>query len=174
MIEVHETSLPGVLKIMRRPPSRDYRGIYAEIYQKQEYFEKGILVEFVEQDFSFSKKDVLRGLHGDEHTYKMVCCPFGAFYLAVVNYDKTSSYFGRWESFILTPENGLQILIPPGHLNGHLILSEEGAMFHYNQSAYYSGAKNQFSVKWNDPRFNIPWPIYNPILSERDGGTKKS
>jgi len=172
MIEVFQTSLPGVLRIHRKTPFKDCRGIYAEIYKKEDYFRKGITVDFIEQDFSFSKKNVLRGLHGDDKTYKMVCCLFGAFCLAVVNYDQSSDHFGKWEVFVVTAENGLQILVPPKHLNGHLVLSDEGAIFHYNQSEYYRGAKNQWSVRWNDPRFNISWPISDPILSDRDTGVR--
>ena len=170
MIKVSSTSLPGVLKIHRGFPFRDHRGIYATIYQREDYFKKGITIDFVEQDFSFSRKNTLRGLHGDDKTYKMICCPFGAFCLAVVNYDQSSCHFGKWEMFFLTDDNGLQILIPPKHLNGHLVLSNKGAIFHYNQSEYYKGAENQWSVRWNDPRFNIPWPVVNPILSNRDRG----
>lgn len=170
MIKVFQTSLPGVLKIDRGAPFRDLRGTYGTIYQKEEYFKKGIRVDFVEQDSSFSNVNALRGLHGDDKTYKMVCCLFGAFYLAVVNYDESSDHFGLCETFVVTAENGLQILIPPKHLNGHLILSDQGAIFHYNQSHYYSGQDNQWSVRWNDPRFNISWPVSNPILSSRDRG----
>lgn len=166
MIEVQKTTLPGVLKI-KRYRFADHRGVYGEIYKKQEYFDAGIKVDFVEQDFSFSRKNVLRGLHGDPKTWKLVSCPYGEFYLVVLNYDEQSPFFGKWEAFTLTPENCLQILIPPQHANGHLVLSD-WAMFHYNQSEYYTDGRNQFAVKWNDPRFNIPWPIKNPILSQRD------
>ena len=172
MIKVLATSLPGVLKIDRGAPFRDHRGTYETIYKKEEYRKNGIGVNFVEQDSSFSKIGVLRGLHGDEKTYKLVCCLFGSFYLVVVNYDNSSDFFGKWETFEVSAENGVQILIPPKHLNGHLILSNEGAIFHYNQSEYYSGASNQWSVAWNDPRFKIPWPIASPTLSERDMGLK--
>lgn len=167
MLEVYETTLSGVKKIQRKIPAVDHRGIYAEIYNKREYFDAGIEVNFVEEVFSFSRINALRGLHGDKRTYKMVCCTYGELLLAVVNYDETSEHFGRWETFTLTPENALQILIPPGHINGHLILSDWG-QFHYNQSEYYQGAENQWSVGWNDPRFNISWPIADPILSDRD------
>ena len=168
MINVSKTSLPGVLKI-KRFMSEDHRGIYAEIYQKQKYFEAGITVDFVEQNFSCSRKNVLRGMHGDAKTWKLVSCPYGKLYLVVLNYNEKSSEYGKWETFVLTPENRLQILIPPMHANGHLILSNI-AIFYYNQSEYYTDGKNQFTVMWNDPRFNIPWPITNPILSKRDGG----
>lgn len=166
MIKVLPTTLPRVLKI-ERYAFNDHRGIYSEIYKRQEYFDAGITVEFIEQNFSFSRRDVLRGLHGDSKTWKLVSCLYGELYLVVLNYDEVSSSFGRWESFVLTPQNRLQVLIPPKHANGHLILSG-WAMFHYNQSEYYIDRNNQFTVKWNDPRFNIHWPIDNPILSKRD------
>lgn len=166
-LQVSETSLPGVLKI-ERYAFEDFRGKYGEIYARDAYHELGINIDFVEQDFSMSKKNVLRGLHGDDKTWKLISCLYGSFYLVVMNYDQKSKYFGKWESFVLNPENRLQILIPPRHANGHLILSD-WAIFHYNQSEYYTDGKNQFTVKWNDPRFNIQWPINNPILSKRDG-----
>lgn len=168
MIEVYQTSLPGVLRITKRQLFQDHRGVYGEIYVKREYHKAGITLDFVEQDFSLSRKNVLRGLHGDPKTWKLISCPYGEFYLVVMNYDESLPSYGKWESFILNP-NGPQILIPPMHANGHLILSD-WAMFHYNQSEYYTDGKNQFSVKWNDPRFNISWPVKNPILSKRDGG----
>lgn len=168
MIKVSRAYLPGILKIERNI-FMDHRGIYGEIYKKKEYFDAGITTDFVEQSFSLSRKNVLRGLHGDPKTWKLVSCPYGNIYLVVLNYNRTSSFFGQWESFALSPVNKLQILIPPMYANGHLVLSDR-AIFHYNQSEYYIDGTNQFSVRWNDPRFNIRWPINNPILSERDKG----
>lgn len=169
MIEVIETKVPGVKLVKRRPIHQDHRGIYGEIYSEEEYFRNGITIKFVEDDFSFSKKGVLRGMHGDDKTWKLVSCPFGRLHLVVINYDKDSEHFGKWESFELNPDNCLQVLIPPKHGNGHLVLSD-WAMFHYKQSEYYTDGGNQFVIRWNDPRFNIPWPIKDPILSPRDGG----
>ncbi len=171
--KVSETTLKGVLQI-ERYRSDDHRGFYAEIYNKEHYEQLGIKVEWLEDDFSFSKKGVLRGLHGDTNTWKLVSCPFGQLYLVVLNYDSASAEFGKWKSFILTPANRRQILIPPRFANGHLIWSD-WAMFHYKQSAYYSGAENQFVVAWDDPRFNIQWPLepgQTPITSERDRGVR--
>ena len=170
MIEVSQTTLPGVLWIKRKV-SQDYRGVYAEIYQKKDYFAAGITIDFEkgEQDHSTSRRNTFRGLHGDGRTYKLVCCTFGELWLYVVNYQKDSDLFGQWEFFTLTHRNGLQILIPPRYLNGHFIRSEWGT-FHYNQSVCYSGAENQWSARWDDPRFGITLPITEPILSPRDGG----
>lgn len=168
MIEVFQTSLPGVMKIQREI-FRDHRGVNVDVYDEQEYFNAGIKPKFVQNNYSTSVKNVLRGLHGDDHTFKLICCTLGSFILVVVNYREGFPYFGKWEKFTLTDDNGLQILVPPYYLNGHLILSDR-ATFFYNQSSYYTGAKSQWSVRWDDPRFNIEWPIANPILSKRDGG----
>lgn len=168
MIKVSQTSLPGVMKVQRKI-FRDHRGVNVDIYNEQEYFDAGIKPRFIQNNYSTSVKNVLRGLHGDNHTFKLVCCTLGSFVLVVVNYIDNSPHFGKWEKFTLTDDNGLQILIPPNYLNGHLVLSDK-ATFFYNQSSYYSGASNQRSARWNDPRFNIPWPTSNPILSNRDAG----
>lgn len=165
-IRVSETSLRGVKKI-ERYAFEDFRGCYGEIYARKDYQEQGIDIDFVEQDFSISKKDVLRGIHGDDRTWKLISCLYGAFYLVVLNFDRYSDQFGHWESFVLSPESRLQILVPPKFGNGHLVLTDK-AMFHYNQSHYYQGAHNQYTVRWNDPKFNIKWPISIPILSKRD------
>ena len=91
---------------------------------------------------------------------------FGRFYFVVVDCDKESANYGKWESFILSEENRYQVLVPPKYGNGHLALSDR-IIFHYKQSAYYN-PEGQFSYRFDDPRFNIWWPIKNPILSRRD------
>jgi dTDP-4-dehydrorhamnose 3,5-epimerase len=84
----------------------------------------------------------------------------------VLDLDKGSSTYKQWESFVLSDNNKKQVLIPPNHANGHLILSKK-AIFQYKQSEYYSPGE-QFTIKYNDPEYNIWWPINNPILSKRD------
>ncbi len=170
-IEVYDTTLPGVKKI-RRKITHDHRGHYGELYSKKIYFANGVTVDFTEgeQDCSCSRKNTLRGLHGDSRTWKLITCLFGRFHLVVLNYNPASALFGRWEGFDMSAEEGWQILIPPRHCNGHLILSDI-ALFHYNQSEYYSGPELQNVIKWDDPRFNIDWPIENKsklLLSPRD------
>ena len=143
MIRIERTKLNRVLLI--QPDSfEDHRGEYVETYNK----------------------NVLRGIHGDTETWKLISCPHGKFYLVVVNCDETSNSFGEWESFVLSDKNKKQVLIPPMFGNGHLILSDV-AVFCYKQSTYYDPSK-QFSYCWNDSKFNIWWPIKNPILSRRD------
>ena len=168
MIEVYKTKLDGVLLI--EPPSifHDSRGTYVETYNEKLYTEAGINVKFFQDDISVSWKNVLRGIHGDDVTWKLVSCHYGEFYLVVVNWDDASPQFGEWESFTLSDQNRLQVLIPPNFGNGHVVLSDI-AIFHYKQSTYYDRAR-QFTILWNDPKLNIQWPVSNPILSKRDSG----
>ena len=102
MIKVKKTSLPGVLEIERKPLLEDHRGIYGEIFKEREYAEAGIDVKFVEQDFSLSEQNVLRGLHGDAKTWKLCCCLFGKLYLAVLNHNQQSPFLANGKvSFLL-------------------------------------------------------------------------
>ncbi len=167
-MEVKQTKLAGVLTI--RPPTifEDFRGTYVELYNEQLYTNAGIKVKFVQDDISISSKHVLRGIHGDSETWKLISCLYGKFYLVVVNWDKNSPQYRQWESFTLSEKNCIQVLVPPNFGIGHLVLSEQ-AIFCYKQSTYYNRA-NQFTLVWNDPKLDIWWPIKNPILSQRDLG----
>lgn len=165
-LEIKKTKLKNVLII--KPPTifKDFRGKYIETYNNKVYKSNRIRVKFLQDDISISKKNVLRGIHGDNKTWKLVSCLYGKFYLVVVNYDKKSKDFGKHISIILSDKNNLQVLIPPKHGNGHLVLSKQ-TIFHYKQSTLYE-RKSQFTLKWNDPNLKIKWPIKNPILSKRD------
>ncbi len=165
MIDVSQTDLDGVLQI-KPHVFEDFRGEYVETYNEAEYIENGIDVKFVQDDISVSTKNVLRGIHGDENTWKLISCHYGQFYLVVVNCDKQSNDFGKWQSFTLSDKNRMQVLVPPKYGNGHLVLSDM-TIFHYKQNTYYD-RPGQFTYKWNDKKFNIWWPVKNPILSQRD------
>jgi len=165
MIKVSKTNLEGVLTI-KLEGFEDFRGEFVETYNEELYQKEGIGIKFIQDDISVSRKNVLRGIHGDNQTYKLVSCLYGKLYLVVVNSDKDSQDFGKWQSFVLSDKNRLQVLIPPKYGNAHLILNKE-AIFSYKQSTYYN-PKSQFTYKWNDPRFKILWPIKNPVLSQRD------
>ncbi len=165
-MEVHRSRLGGVLVV--RPPTvfEDHRGTYVETYNERLYREAGIGVRFVQDAIAISTRHVLRGLHGDAETWKLVSCLHRRFYLVVVNNDEASPQYLQWDSFVLSAENRLQVLIPPRFGNGHLVMSPT-AIFHYKQSTEYDRAQ-QFTLRWDDPRLGIWWPIRNPILSRRD------
>ena len=164
-MEIIKTKLNGVL-LLKPKIFEDFRGQYVETYNEQFCLDNGINVKFVQDDISVSSQHVLRGIHGDAETWKLVSCMHGKFYLVVVNCDNESSDFGKWQSFMLSDSNRHQVLIPPKHGNGHVVLSET-AIFHYKQNTYYN-PKGQFTYIWNDPRLKIWWPIKSPLLSQRD------
>lgn len=164
-MQISKTKLDGVL-LLKPEVFEDFRGQYVETYNEQFCRDNGIDVKFVQDDISVSSRHVLRGIHGDAETWKLVSCMHGKFYLVVVNCDKESKSFGKWQSFVLSDVNRHQVLIPPKHGNGHVVLSET-AIFHYKQNTYYN-PKGQFTYIWNDPQLKIWWPVKNPLLSQRD------
>ena len=164
-MKVVKTELERVL-LIELDVFRDHRGEYVETYNEELYRKNGINIKFVQDDISISKKDVLRGIHGDAETWKLVSCLHGKIHYVVVNCDEKSKVFGKWQSFTLSDINRHQLLIPPNH-GGALLALTDNIIFHYKQSTYYDPS-GQFTYKWNDPKFNIRWPIKDPILSRRD------
>ena len=144
----------------------DHRGEYIEIYNNDIYKNNGVSLNFVQDDISLSYKNVLRGIHSDKVSWKLVSCLLGKYYLVVVNCDSLSNEFGKWESFILSDVNRRQVLIPPNHGVAHLALSKK-IIFHYKQTSYYNRSEQE-TFKFNDARFGVWWPIKQPILSRRD------
>ncbi len=168
-MKIEKTKLDGVL-LVTPDIYEDFRGEYVETYNEKFYNENGIPVHFVQDDISVSSRGVLRGVHGDEETYKLISCMYGRFYLLVLNNDPESKQYGQWQSFILTDKNRQQVLVPPKFGNGHLALTDT-IIFHYKQTAYYN-PKGQFSIRYDDPKFKMWWPTKNPILSQRDENGK--
>ena len=118
---------------------------------------------------TISKKNVLRGFHGDSKSWKLVSCIKGQVLNVIVDYRKYSKNYLKYSSFILNDKNRNSLLIPPMFLNSWLCLSKE-ALYAYKWSfkGKYIDAKNQISVKWNDPIINYKWPVKKTILSKRD------
>ena len=165
---IEPTNLDGVKLITPPTNFEDFRGSYIEIYNQRAYHQAGLKEAFIQDDISTSRKNVLRGVHGDATTWKLISCLYGAFYLVVVNNDPTSLEFKKWEAFTLSDQNRKQILIPPKFGNGHLVLTDI-AIFHYKQTTEYDRS-GQFTIIWNDPDYGLWWPVKQPILSIRDSG----
>ena len=163
-IVVKETNLHGV-KLVVTDRFEDYRGELGGVYDNERYSAAGLDADFVYDMVSMSYKNVLRGMHGDRETTKLVGCLYGSVYSVVVNCDESSSDFGRWQGFILSDKNHNQLYIPPLYGNGYFVLSET-SIYTYKMTKPHSDS--QFTYAWNDPRFGIRWPTKSPILSARD------
>lgn len=165
-MKINKTNLDGVLKI-KLQPFRDHRGEYIEIFNKILFKKTNKRISFIQDDISVSKKNVLRGVHGDFKTWKLVTCLMGEFLLLVVNNKRKDKQFKKWQIFKLSDQNNLQILIPPGFGNAHYVKSKK-AIFHYKQSTLYN-RETQFTINWRDKNFKFKWPEkIKPILSKRD------
>ena len=124
---------------------------------------------FKHDKFSTSKHNVLRGIHGDTKSWKLVTCVFGEIQQVVVDMRKNSPTYKQWQSFTISKDNQQLILIPPNMGNAYYVNSSE-AVYHY-KLAYdgdYIDADEQFSINWNDDSIGIKWLSDNPILSNRD------
>ncbi len=162
------------LKIISPDTNYDYRGEYIETFNDKIYQfndSNGNSVKFVRDDISVSRKNTLRGLHGDNQTWKLIQCLWGEIYIAIADLRQDSKTYMQYETFSVNDKNRIQILIPAGCVNGHLCLSEK-CIFSYKQSAHYEGQEKEISIRWNDPKLQIPWPINEPILSVRDKNAK--
>ncbi|MCR6578792.1 dTDP-4-dehydrorhamnose 3,5-epimerase family protein [Campylobacter insulaenigrae] len=126
-------------------------------------------LKFIHDKFIYSKHNVIRGIHGDNKTYKLATCVHGEVHQVVVDCRKESSTYLKWEKFVINEQNQQIILVPAGFGNAHYV-SSNGAVYYY-KCAYlgeYVDADDQFTYAWNDEKIGIDWPTRNPILSERD------
>jgi|TARA_Y100001937_G_scaffold128388_1_gene204352 dTDP-4-dehydrorhamnose 3,5-epimerase len=154
------------IKIFQPEAYEDYRGELWTTYKKDEF---PIELNFNHDKISTSRKNVIRGIHGDNKSWKLVTCLYGDLYFVVVDYRKESKTFLEWDWIILNDKNKKMVLLPPNFGNSFCVLSNYSIfMYKWSYEGSYADVDEQFSLKWNDPRLNINWPIKNPILSERD------
>lgn len=149
----------------------DFRGFFKETFRKNEFEKFGINSEFIQDNVSWSYRNVLRGMHYDFSVAKLVQVIHGRIYHVIVDMRENSETYKQWQSFILSSENHHQIYAPKGFANGFLVLSDQ-VWVHYKQDNYFNPKTSEI-LKWNDPSVNIKWPCSNPILSEQDGGNLK-
>ena len=162
------------LKIITPSVTNDSRGNIWTSFLKGEIdplLPKGL--SFKHDKFSFSEHNVLRGIHGDHKSWKLVTCVYGEVHQVVADLRRDSSSYQVWEKFIINKENQFLILIPPGLGNAYYVSSDQ-AVYHYKlaYSGEYIDAEDQFTYKWNDADLGIDWPVKTPSLSPRDNFSK--
>ena len=160
-------TLPEILRIEPDVFS-DNRGYFLEIYQTRKYVEHCISATFVQDNSSYSKKGVLRGLHYqlNRPQGKLVYVVQGEIFDVAVDIRIGSPTFGRWVSDILSSENNHQIFIPEGFAHGFCVLSDNTHVM-YKCTDFFDSASDR-GIIWNDPLLQIEWPLEHPILSNKD------
>ena len=166
-MKIVETSLPGVL-IIEPKVFGDPRGYFVETWQQQRYAEAGIHLPFVQDNLSRSARGILRGLHlqhpGDQG--KLVFVVEGEVFDVAVDVRVGSPTFGKWAATTLSAADHRQFWVPPGFAHGFCVTSES-AVFAYKCTAPYA-PQHEVGVAWNDPAIGIPWPVSEPLLSDKD------
>ena len=166
-MNVDSTPIPGLLLITPRVFS-DARGFFLETFHAEKYAAHGVAGPFVQDNWSHSVKDTLRGLHFQNPNAqgKLVCVTRGAVFDVAVDVRVGSAHFGKWYGCELSESNRKQLWVPPGFAHGFCCLSDE-TDFLYKCTALYSPA-SEHSVLWNDPAIGIDWPTRQPLLSKKD------
>ena len=157
------------LKLIVPKRWQDVRGYFAELYNKENYLEHGIDVDFVQDNHSLSREvGTLRGLHFQAPPHaqgKLVRCGRGAIFDVAVDIRRGSPTFGHWQGYELTQENGHQLYVPVGFAHGFVTLQPDSEII-YKCTDYYS-PKSEGAVRWDS--CGIDWPLSEPpILSDKD------
>ena len=166
-MRVTPIDIPGVL-VFEPSVLTDHRGAFAETYHEQRYREAGNTKHFVQDNYSRSVRNTLRGLHFQHPNAqgKLVMALEGTVYDVVLDIRKGSPTFGKWYGMVLSGSTLQQLYIPPGCAHGFCVTSDN-ASFLYKCTAYYS-PQNDRGILWNDPALGISWPVTQPILSRKD------
>lgn len=166
-MQVINCELAGLLLIVPDVYT-DARGYFMETWNQKRYAAHGLGAPFVQDNLSFSRRGVLRGLHFQNPTPqgKLIAILQGEVFDVAVDLRRSSPTFKRWQGFILSSENKHQLFIPPGFAHGFVVLSET-ALCSYKCTNSYS-QKDELTVRWDDPEIGINWPVQNPILSHKD------
>ncbi len=165
---VTPTPLSGAL-VIHPQVYHDTRGYFYELFNKNKFAEHALPAEFVQDNFSKSQKNTLRGLHFQNPPYtqgKLVFAVTGKVLDVIVDIRKNSPTYGKNFTVELSEENKTMLWIPPGFAHGFLTL-EDNTIFSYKCTNVYH-QPSESGIRWNDPFLGISWKIKNPILSEKD------
>lgn len=169
---VQPLALPEV-RLLSLDAHADDRGHFMELWRADSYADAGIDVSFVQDNLSVSARHVLRGLHFQhpQGQAKLITVLQGRVFDAVVDVRRGSPRFGQWVSAELSAGTPQQLFVPAGFAHGFVALTE-GARFHYKCSRTYAPAHER-SIRWDDPRLGIDWPVEAPTLSAKDAAAPK-
>jgi len=168
-VRVFPTEIPDVL-MLEPKVHQDERGFFLECYNRRTFNElTGMKVEFVQDNESFSVRNVLRGLHYQirQPQGKLIQVMAGEVFDVAVDLRRSSSTFGKWVGVTISGGTHRMLWIPPGFAHGFIVLSEHAIML-YKTTDYYA-PEHERTIVWSDPSLNIRWPLEaKPIVSDKD------
>ena len=162
------TSLPGVL-LIEPQVFGDERGFFLETYNQHAFSELGIDHAFVQDNHSYSERNVIRGLHYQlqQPQGKLVRAVLGEILDVALDVRRTSPTFGKWEAFTLSDKNKRMLWVPPGFAHGFRVVSASAHVL-YKTTDFYAPAHER-TIAWNDPGLRIDWQLDGePIISAKD------
>ncbi len=167
-MQVTPQSFPEILLIEPRM-FRDRRGHFLEIFQARRYPEHGMPADFVQDNLSYSRRGVVRGLHYQLRfpQGKLVVPLTGEIWDVVVDIRRGSPTFGQWLSVTLSADPCRQLYVPPGFAHGFAVVSSEASVLYKCTDFYHP--EDEYGIIWSDPDLGIPWPAAEPVLSDKDG-----
>lgn len=169
-MKVLPTELPDAV-IIEPQVFGDARGFFLETWSSRAFASAGLHMTFVQDNWSRSRRGILRGLHLQlRHPQgKLVRVTAGEVFDVAVDLRRGSPTFGKWTGVLLSAENFRAFYIPPGFAHGFYVLSES-ADFQYKCTDLYA-PEHERTLAWNDPAIGIRWPLDRagePQLSEKD------
>lgn len=166
-MKIYKTKIKGLI-LIKTNQYFDNRGYFFESFNQKIYSKINIKNYFIQDNFSISKKNVLRGLHYQKKNPqgKLIRVIKGKILDVAVDIRKNSKTFGKHQSFILSEKNCKQLWIPKNFAHGFLSLSSN-TIVNYKCTDFYN-PNDQNTIIWNDKDLNIKWPIEKPIISKKD------
>lgn len=160
--------LPGAF-LLRPEPFEDERGSFSRLWCREEFANRGLDARLAQTSTSYNRRrGTLRGLHYQAAPHaeaKAVFCMRGEVFDVIVDLRRESPSYGRWFSTLLRPGSDA-LYVPEGVAHGFQTLEDETLVLYSISVPYVASAAR--GVRWNDPRLKIPWPVSEPIMSERD------
>lgn len=151
-------------------PREDHRGFYARSFSVREFEANGLKASFVEGGVSYSaRRGTVRGMHLQAAPHaqaKLIRCTRGAIYDVMIDLRRASPTYGRWAAVALSAPGTTMLYVPEECAHGFQTTADDTEVT-YQLGAYYH-PEAEIGVRWNEPRFAIPWPIADVIVSDRD------
>ncbi len=147
----------------------DNRGYFMESFKASDFEQAGLPAYFLQDNFSFSKKNVIRGLHYQKTPKaqgKLVSVIKGSVWDVAVDIRPESATFKKWVAAELSDQNHFLLYIPPGFAHGFIALTEDVHLLYKCTNEYTTQA--DAGIRWNDPDISIAWPVKDPIISKKD------